>query len=180
MSASIPYRYARALLELARAEDQLTQVGEELTHLDAIVSDDHNLKGFLSNTVVPKEDRLKVLDQIFEKIAGTALVQRFARLLLAKERFGLMSEVLAAYQSLCDEERGLVKAYVSSAKFLDAGESQKIQTLLEKKTGKKVLLKLSQDTSLIGGVMIRIGSRVYDASVRGNLRRFKEGILKGV
>lgn len=178
MKSSLPYRYARALVSLAQADSQLDAVGQELAQLDSIVRQIAGLPSFVSSIAVPRAERRRVLTEVLERLNASALVQRFAKLLLDKERISLLPEIAKAYGELRDDIVGLLRARVISAVALDAEQSRKLEELLKNKTGKDIAVHYEQDPALIGGVIIHLGSRMYDGSVRGELQKAREGMLQ--
>ncbi len=172
--ASISARYARAMLILT--EKQAAKAGqslipvlertlEELQGLAGIASPDTRLGKFLLDPQISPADRRKVLEQ---GLKGKALpsVQVFADLLLRKKRFTMIASVAHEFQAIVERIKGLERATVVSAVPLTDGEQQRLHTELERYTGKKIVLNVQVDASLVGGAYVRIGDRVIDRSVK--------------
>jgi F-type H+-transporting ATPase subunit delta len=105
------------------------------------------------------------------------LVTRFAHLLLKKDREELIVETVAAYRALADERAGVMEARVRTARPLSADEAEGLRKALEGRTGKKVRLRLDVEPALIGGLVVRLGDRVFDASLRHQLGLLKEQLV---
>lgn len=176
---SLAFRYARAWIELAEQAKCVTQVSEDLARIEAILLKEPKLVTLFSDTTVSKGERLQLLSQILGHVSASDLVARFMRFLIERERFASFSEMQRAYEKLCDERSGIVRASVTSVIPLGPDLAGQIEALLSKKTGKRVIVEYQQDPALIGGMVIQLGSRVYDGSVSGELRRAQELMLKG-
>ena len=172
--ASIAARYARALQILT--EKQATKAGqklvpvfertlEELHGLALIASPDTRLGKFLLDPQVSPADRRKVLEQ---GLQGKVLpaVRVFADLLLRKKRFSMIASVAHEFKAIVERLQGLERATAVSAVPLNSAELKRLHAELERFTGKKIVLEVQVDESLVGGAYVRIGDRVIDRSVK--------------
>ena len=172
--ASISGRYARALQILT--EKQVAKAGqdlvallertlEELQGIALIASPDTRLGKFLYDPQISPADRRKVLDQ---GLQGKVLpsVRVFADLLLRKKRFHMIASVAHEFQAIVERIKGLERATLVSAVPLTSAEQKRLHTELERYTGKKIVLDVQVDASLVGGAYVRIGDRVIDRSVK--------------
>lgn len=179
MQGSLPYRYARALVALAQERDQLEEMSVELIRLQGISRQIDRLDYYLAEIVIPRKTRRKTLDQVLDNLLASEMLRRFCHTLLERERFTWFEAIVSAYQDLCDEIAGLLRVKVISAIPLEKDLASKLEAILQDKTGMEVEIDYSEDASLIGGLIIHVGGRVYDGSVRGDLLRAQEKILKG-
>jgi F-type H+-transporting ATPase subunit delta len=178
IKGSVSQRYARALIELAEQADQTDKILSELMQFQKLAREVPRLLPLLSEVTTIKSDRRRVLTEVLEQLEMSDLMSRYAKYLLDRERFAFFHDIVKAYQDLCDQLTELVRAKVISASSLEKSVTERIEKILCDKTGKKVAVEYKEDPSLIGGMMIQLGSRVYDGSVQGELARFQENILK--
>lgn len=175
---SLPFRYARALISLAEEAQQVEVVAKDLENLQGACRQLPKLLTLLADVIVPRSERSQVLGELLAQVSASELVRRFCRFLLDKERFASFDGIVKAYARLCDERAGLLRAKVRSAVTLSSELAGRIEKLLVDKTGHKVAVEYEEDPNLIGGILLQIGSRIYDGSVRGELRRAQELMLK--
>lgn len=175
--AAIAARYARAFAEVA-AERKLDpeKTVQELDELGALFAQSQELHSVFLNPAVPHEDKLKLLDAIVKKIGGDKMLRNFLAVLVDQRRIGLMAEIAREFRDQFDERVGIADAQVSSARELSASEKKTLEAQLAGVTGKKIRARYAEDPALLGGVVVRIGSTIYDGSVRGRLQKLKEQI----
>ncbi len=128
------------------------------------------------NPAVAHEDKLKLLDAIIRKMGGGKFLRNFLAVLIDQRRIGLMAEIAREFREQFDERVGIADAQVSSARELNAAEKKTLEAQLATVTGKRIRARYSEDAGLLGGVVVRIGSTIYDGSVRGRLQKMKEQI----
>ena len=170
-------RYAEAAFELASRDDALDAWGEGLS-LAARFAADESVVGVVDNPSIPFADRSAAVDSLL----GTRVpesVRNLARLLASRGRFETLPAVAAEYHRLLNRQRGIVEAVVTSAQPLTADETAALQTKVESMTGAGVELRSEIDESLIGGLTVRVGDQLLDASVRGRLERLREQLVGG-
>lgn len=180
--AQIPVatRYAQAFFELAREKGEINPLGTALQETSALFGASAELRTVLSNPAVQLAERRKVVEAIGEKAKWPRLFRNFLMLLLDKDRLRYLGEIAASFQEKVDAHEGRVRARVTSATSLSDGQVEKIKAQLASMTGKEVMLTTEVDADLIGGVVARVGSKIYDGSVRTHLERMREAILKEV
>jgi len=170
-------RYAKALLDVlypASAELGL----EQLVKFSSILSTETHMRQLFENPTVAADRRKAIFKGIADSLAYEAHVRNFLNLLIERNRLDLLSDIVSAYQKLLDEKLGIVRAQVTSASPLDAAQQRNIATKLEQVTGKQVRVELSVDPALIGGVVARVGSTIYDGSIRQQLQVFKQRLIQ--
>jgi F-type H+-transporting ATPase subunit delta len=172
---TVAKRYAQAAFEIARGRDSLEEWATDLA-LVAQVMADPQAAAVLSSTKVALADRYRLLEAILPKI--DPLVMNLARLLVAKGRVGVASQVAEAYRDLVDEHSGVAHATVVTAVPLDDGERRAVEDRLSQVTGKKVVAHLEVETAIVGGLVARVGDRLIDGSTRSKLLALK-GALRG-
>ncbi|MEM8721628.1 MAG: ATP synthase F1 subunit delta [Cyanobacteria bacterium P01_G01_bin.39] len=172
VSSEISEPYAQALMSLAQQNDLSDQFGETFRSLSSLLSESQEFKDFVLNPVIKNEDKKEVLQRVMGD-ANPYLVN-FIMLLVDKRRIIFLESIVEQYLTLLRKLNQVVLAEVTSAQELS--DEQKGQ-IVEKVKGiveaRDVELKTSVDPNLIGGVIIKVGSKVIDASLRGQLRRIK-------
>jgi F-type H+-transporting ATPase subunit delta len=176
-SGTAPRRYAEAIFELAERDNALDRWHDDL-RTAAEVAGNESVARLLSSPMVPITDREALLEQLLaSRISDGAL--NLVRLLLHKRTLDLVPRIAAEYQRLLNAKRGIVTAIVTSAAPLDAKEDAAVRARVAEMTGSKVDIQTKVDAELIGGLTVRIGDRLIDASVRGRLERLREQLLAG-
>ena len=168
-------RYAQAAFEIARERNSLEGWASDLA-LVALVMADPQAAPILSSTKVALADRYRLLEAILGGI--DPLVMNLAKLLVAKGRVGIASQVAEAYRELADEHSGVCHARVVTAVPLADAERQAVEETLSQITGKKVIGHLEVEPAIIGGLVARVGDRLIDGSTRSKLLALK-GTLEG-
>jgi F-type H+-transporting ATPase subunit delta len=172
-------RYARALLDVAIKEKaDLEQVERELAQFVGLFTEYPLLEKVLINPAVPVPRKRAAVADLLARTGFTPIVSKLLTLLADRDRLVLVPELLAAYSERLLDHRNIVRAEVTTAAPLDGTRTQAIQDGLENLTGRTVKLSTKVDPSIIGGMVARIGSTVYDASVTRQLERMKETLEK--
>jgi F-type H+-transporting ATPase subunit delta len=168
-------RYAEAAFQLADRDGALDAWADGLGAAATALSDE-TVARFIDNPAVPLADRLGLLDKA---IGGRAPdgVLNIAKVLAAKRASDRLPGIASEFRRLLNTRRGIVEALVTSASPLSSDEVAAVQTKVEGMTDRKVQLTTAVDDALIGGLTVRIGDTLYDASVRGRLERLRESLL---
>ena len=175
--AAVVTRYARAFAEVVvdRRLDPNTAI-QELGTMAELVKSSPELRNVLQNPAVQHRQKLKLLDAIIARIGGSKMLRNFIAVLIDHHRIGQMDDVAEQFKHELNQRLGIAETQVSSARELSPEERQSLEKQMETITGKVVRATYSRDASLLGGVVVRIGSTIYDGSVRGQLERIKEQI----
>jgi F-type H+-transporting ATPase subunit delta len=173
MASAVANRYARALVDIVMApgsplkpEDAVTQ----LAAAEALIDESPELRTALLTPAIQNSRKRAVMAKLLERIGGSPLIGNFIYVVIDHRRIGIIGEIREAFELHLDERLGFVRAEVSSAAPLSARMSAGLESELSKLTGKRMRLRFDVDPALLGGVVARIGSTVYDGSVRGELR----------
>jgi F-type H+-transporting ATPase subunit delta len=177
-NATIAQRYAQALYEEADGRDIVETIDDDVDLLRQTLDGSDDLVRFFESPVIPPEKKKDVIAALLEERVH-ALTYRFLVLLVEKDRETLVASVLARYQALRDEQRNIVEAHVRTAQPLDEDARDTLAQALEDMTGSTVRLRTTEDASLMGGVVVRIGDTVYDGSVRRKLASLRERMRAG-
>jgi F-type H+-transporting ATPase subunit delta len=168
-------RYARALLDVAIKEKaDLEQIEREMAQFADLFTQYPLLEKVLINPAVPVPRKRAAVADLLARAGFSPIVSKLLTLLADRDRLVLVPGLLAAYGERLLDHRNVVRAEITTATPVDGKRTQAIQDGLEKLTGRTVKLSTKVDPSIIGGMVARIGSTVYDASVTRQLERMKE------
>lgn len=180
MSANaIARRYAKALVQLAAEEGSVDKFQGELAKIEALFSAHPEIGSLLSNPAYGIKTKLDTLRDLADRLSLSETTRNFLLLLQERSRMTCLPAIISCYSILADELSGVVRPVITSALPLDDARINAIKAALEKSTGKKVILKLAIDPSLIGGVVTKIGDKVLDGSVKTQLTRIEDILQKG-
>jgi len=179
IAGSLAKRYARALVEVAASSGELDPVSRELGEFAALLREQRPLRLFFANPSIQRRGKVAVCEQIATKLGVRPLTSSFLRVLLEAGRLGELESVLRAYEGLVDERLGRVKAVVTSAVPLAAETQEQLRQQLQARLGKQVYLETRQDPGLLGGMVTRIGSVLYDGSLKTRLLKLREELVQG-
>lgn len=168
-------RYAKALVNIAEKQGSLDETGVELAQLDEAL-DNPELRKVLMNPRFSRPVRIGVIDEILRSSGASELMQKFARLITEKDRISELPAISGRYQALADEMRGRVRAQVRTAFDLSDSAMEDLRKKLSEVSGKEVLLEVEKDSSLIGGLVCRMGGIVMDGSIRNQLKNLRESL----
>jgi F-type H+-transporting ATPase subunit delta len=174
-------RYARALLDVAVKERaDLELIEHELSQFADLFTQYPLLEKVLLNPAVPVPRKRAAVADVLAQATFTPIVTKLIALLADRDRLVLVPDLLKAYSDRLLDHRGIVRAEVTTATALDAGRTEAIEKGLASLTGRKVQLTTTIDPSIIGGLVARIGSTVYDGSVTRQLEKMKERLVESV
>jgi F-type H+-transporting ATPase subunit delta len=179
MMASMAGRYAAALFELAKEQEQLDQVEREVIAFQRLLEASPELIRLVRSPVIAAEAQARALAAILAKIGMTGLTGNFLRLLVRNRRLFAVADTLRAFRALLARERGEVSADVASAHPLSAEQTQVLSDSLKASIGKQVQIRTRVDPNLLGGLVVKVGSRMIDSSLRTKLNNLKVA-MKGI
>jgi F-type H+-transporting ATPase subunit delta len=171
-------RYARALLDVAIKESDPEQAGQDLAAFVELVGRHPDLQRALANPVVSAAANGRVVEQILDRLEPSPPVGKLLRLLAERGRLELLPDVLAVYREQLREHRQIVEAEVTTAVPLSSERAAELQQRLATLTGRTVTMTTKVDQALIGGVVTRIGSTVYDGSVATQLAKVRDRLAE--
>ena len=176
---AIARRYAKALLLIGKEDGQTEQYRQELENIAQLMEQEKQLADTIANPLYKHGERKQVLQKVIEKANVSKVMFAFLLLLFEKGRIGFIGSINDFYQMMADELKGVARASLVSASELTADTIEKIRTALTKKTGKEVVLEVTQDPGLIGGIVTRIGDLVLDGSIKTQLLNMRETLKRG-
>ena len=171
-------RYARALLDVAIKESDPERAEQELATFVDLVSRHPELQRVIANPVVSAADKRRVVQQLVERLQLTTPVAKLLLLLAARGRLPLLPDLLDVYRERLMEQRQVVRAEITTAAPLSQERAAQLQQRLASVTGRAVTMTTKVDASIIGGVITRIGSTVYDGSVAAQLAKVRDRLAE--
>jgi F-type H+-transporting ATPase subunit delta len=173
---SAPRRYAEAAFEIATRDGTIETWRRDLDEAAGAL-DEGGLLDVLANPALPLDQRQQVVDRVFAGLSGPA--RNMVSLLVRRGRIEQLPRVAAEFRRLDDQRQGIVHATATSALPLTDTEIRALTARLEQMTGGRVALETEVDESLLGGLIVRVGTRLIDGSVRGRLERLRNQLAAG-
>lgn len=180
MAHALASRYAQALADAVFAPGSSVdarQTASELRSFESLVKSSHELRNVLLSPAVPTARKRAVVRRIGDASGFSSIVRNFLYVMIDRRRTDLLGEAAEAFETAIDERLGFVRAKVASAAPLPERQQAAVQEALSEVAGKQVRCDFSVDPSLIGGVVARIGSTVYDGSVRSQLDTLRQRLV---
>ncbi len=171
---TVARRYAAALADVVTARGEAREVREELSAWESMMQTNVQLMEVFGNPTVPYEQKRKVLSALIERTRVRPTTANFLHVLLQNQRLAELGEINKRFAQVLDERAGVVSAEVITARPVPDASREALRAKLIAMTGKDVRLSFTTDEELIGGIVTRIGSTIYDGSVRNQLQQFKE------
>lgn len=170
-------RYAKALLDLAKAQNAEEKVGQELSQLASALASPAVAQVMTLQTLSAKVRR-EIVEQLVVSISPHPLIGNFLRVLAENDRLNTLPDIGYTYQILLEEILGKTRAHIRSAVALSKKELQSLLDAFSRLTKKTVIPTVEVDPDLLGGVVVTIEGRVYDASLKSQLRRMGEALVQ--
>jgi F-type H+-transporting ATPase subunit delta len=175
---TVARRYALALADVVEKSAESAIVRTELKQWESLMNGNADLMNAFRNPAINHASKEKVLENLIERAKPTRTTANFLRVLLRNNRLTELAQINEKLASVLEERSGMVSAKVVSARPLTAEEQAELQNNLRKLTGKNVSLNFDIDQNIIGGVITKIGSTVYDGSVKTQLENLKEQMIR--
>lgn len=169
----IAERYALALYELADEAKSLDAVAEDLSSLKSLVAESADLRKLIASPLIDRDQKAAAITAILEKGGANDLTRRFIGLSARNNRLFALPAMIDAYLAELARRRGEITAEVTSARPLKDDQLQALTDRLREKLGSKIAVEAKVDPSLIGGLIVRVGSRMIDASLKSKLQRLQ-------
>ena len=169
-------RYATALFELARDEKPIDAVKADLDKFEALLSESADLKRLVRSPVFSADAQLKALTAVLDRAGVTGIAANFLKVLTRNRRLFAIGDVIRAFRALVARFKGEASADVTVAERLSDRNLDALKTALKSVTGKDVALNVKVDPSIIGGLVVKLGSRMVDSSLRTKLNSIKHAM----
>jgi F-type H+-transporting ATPase subunit delta len=171
-------RYAHAFanaaaslgLDVAAAQSQMQDFA-------SMLDSSRDLKEVLENPSIPTEQKLAVLDALAERMGMLRQVRNFIAVMMDHQRLPQLNEIIAAYDIVADQGSGVAEAEITSAFELNDDDRKELEAQVATLAGSRIRVAYKQDKSLLGGAIVKIGSTVYDGSIRGQLEQMKQVLV---
>ena len=171
-------RYSLALFELAEENNLLSQIEDQSLSMLNLINQSNDFYNLIKDPTINQEDLSKVINTIIEKNKFDILFKNFLNFLVQKRRFFFIESILKSFIETCSIKRGELKAELKSAKNLSSDEITKITELLTKNFSSKIKLNYKHDESLIGGLVVQVGSTMVDTSIKNKLQQIENRMIE--
>jgi F-type H+-transporting ATPase subunit delta len=175
---ALAQRYARALVDVAVEQKKSEEIRKELVAFVEITRESADLRNLLASPAVPREKKHAVIDVLAKRMNSSKAMRNFLCVLVDNRRTALLGQIREAFEAQLLERLGVTQAQVTTARELAASEKSELSKALERLTGKRIEAEYQLDAAMIGGAVVRIGSTVYDGSVREQLNRLRASLAK--
>ena len=177
-SSETANRYALALYELANENNVLSKVEDQSSSILNLISSSKDFSNLIKDPTNNQEDLLKVINIISDDNKFESLLKNFLSFLITKRRFFYVEQILKSFIETCSQKRGELKAELKSAKELSSDEISKITDELTKNFSSKIKLNYKHDPSLIGGLIVQVGSTMVDTSIKNKLQKITNRMIE--
>ena len=171
-------RYSLALFELAEENNLLIEIEDQALSLLNLINQSDDFCNFVKDPTINQEDLLKAINTIVENNKLNTLFKNFLNFLIKKRRFFFIRRILKSFIETCSKKRGELKAELRSAKNLSSDEITRVTELLTKNFNSKIRLNYRYDESLIGGLVIQVGSTMIDNSIKNKLQQIENTMIE--
>lgn len=173
MTTGVAERYASALFELAKEQNQLVQVEQDLTGLQAMLTESADLRRLIMSPSFSAEDQSKGLSAVIQRAGIGGLAANFVKVLARNRRLFITPDVIKNFRLIAARARGEVSADVTSAHPLTDAQLQALKDQLKTSVGRDITIQAKVDPSLLGGLVVKVGSRMIDSSLRTKIEQLK-------
>jgi len=171
--STLAERYANALLELAEERKTLERVARDLEALKALLADSPELAHVVRSPLIAREDRARAVQAVAERAGFSELTRNFIGVVARHGRLFALQAIAARFLAVLAARRGEATAEVTAAHPLDDSQIRALEAALGSAAGGKVSIDLKVDPAILGGLVVRLGSRLYDSSLGSRLRRLE-------
>ena len=171
-------RYSLALYELAEENNSINEIENHSLLIIKLINDSKDFNSLIKDPTNNKQDQIKVILEISEKFGLNNLLTKFLNFLISKRRFFYVEKILKDFLETCSKKRGEIKAELIAAKDLNENEINKIKDELAKNFSSKIKLNYKNDPSLIGGLIVQVGSTMVDTSIKNKLQQIENRMIE--
>jgi|TARA_Y100001956_G_C4061059_1_gene159446 F-type H+-transporting ATPase subunit delta len=176
ISSGIAARYATAIFEIAKESNALGNLEPNVADLTAALEASEELRGLISSPLVSRDEQEKAIAAVSQKMGLETVLKDGLALMAQKRRLFVLPQLLTQLSALISEEKGEVTAEVTSAKALTKTQSEKLSKTLAARVGKTVKINATVDEELIGGLVVKVGSKMIDTSIRSKLNSLQNAM----
>jgi F-type H+-transporting ATPase subunit delta len=173
-------RYAKSLIDLSTEQNVLEEIRNDMVLIEQVIDQNSELEAILQNPVIPLDKKSSILEEIFGKSVN-AITRSYLKLIVNKGRAAILYDTTKAFVRQYNAIKGIVTAEVTSATALTAENKAEIVAVVKKEIGaNEVNIKEKVNEKLIGGFILKVGDRQFDASITGSLNKLKKELAQGV
>jgi F-type H+-transporting ATPase subunit delta len=173
-------RYAKSLIDLSTEQNAFEEIRNDMVLIEQVIDQNSVLEAILQNPVIPLDKKYSILEGIFGKSVH-AVTKAYLKLIVNKGRSAILFDTTKAFIRQYNVIKGIITAEVSSATALTAANKEEIVAVVKKEIGaKEVVIKEKVNENLIGGFILKVGDRQFDASISGSLNKLKKELSQGV
>jgi len=176
ISTGIAQRYATAVFELAKESKKLAAVEKDLDALDAALGESADLTAMIASPVYSRSDQAKAVTALATKMGLSTMIAGALGVMAEKRRLFILPQFVSGLRAAIAEDKGEVTAEVTAAKAMTKAQQDKLAKALKASVGKDVKIKLAVDESLIGGLVVKVGSKMIDSSIRSRLNALQNSM----
>ena len=166
-------RYATALFDLADSASALDEVADDLRQIEIMTAQSGDLRRMIRSPVVSRSEQSNAMQLLLKKAGASALTKNFVGVVASNRRLFVLADIIKDYLMVLAGQRGEKTAEVISAKALSDSQKDSITAALQNSVGGKISLNLTVNPELLGGIIVRIGSRMFDSSIQTKMQRLK-------
>jgi len=171
-------RYSLALFELSSESNLLSSIEEQVLSILKLLDQSDDFSNLIKDPTTSQDDLLRVVNMISENYKFESLLKNFLSFLIKKRRFFFIERILKSFIEICSKKRGELKAELKSAKELSTEEISNITEELTKNFSSKIKLNYKHDESLIGGLVVQVGSTMVDTSIKNKLQQIENRMIE--
>ena len=171
-------RYSLALFELSEENSLLNQIEDQASSMLNLINQSNDFSNLIKDPTINQKDLSKIINEIVQNNKFDTLFKNFLNFLIQKRRFFFIERILKSFIEICSRKRGELKAELRSAKILSNEEITKITELLTKNFSSKIKLNYKYDESLIGGLVVQVGSTMVDTSIKNKLQQIENRMIE--
>ncbi|MCL1926005.1 MAG: ATP synthase F1 subunit delta [Syntrophorhabdaceae bacterium] len=179
IAGSLARRYARALFDIGKEEGQVRRSLSEVEEFSKVLDSSAELREAMESAHVSRQAKQAALESLLSSTGFLPATKSFLSLLVEKGRMNVLPSILVELRLMVEEYEGIERAVVTVPMELSVPQKDLLRAVLEKRTGKKILLDESVDPAVIGGMIVRVGSTVYDGSIRTQIQQLRQNLQKG-
>jgi len=170
--------YSQALFELATESNSTTDIENQVSSILELVRTSEDIKKFIKDPTNKIEDQLKIINAISDQFKFNEILKKFLGFVVTKRKFFYIEKILNDFLFICSNSRGEIQAELSAAKNLNEIEINKIKVELSSTFGSNIKLNHKHDPSLIGGLILKVGSTMIDTSIKSKLQKIEKKMIE--
>ena len=178
ISFSVKNSYSQALFELSTEENSIIEVESQVLSILELINKSSDFNDLIKDPTNKIEDQLKVIDAISNQFKFNQLLKKFLSFIISKRRFFYIEKILKDFLTICSNARDEIQAELSAAKELNESEINNIKNELSNTFGLNIKLNHKYDPSLIGGLIIKVGSTMIDTSIKNKLQKIEKKMIE--